>query len=327
MVRKKATNGSVSGAEQKRNVTDSGFYAAQDWYKPFEISVLNWSELVQAISHITQLNKSYQFVWRGLPNADFANLSSLARHQGQPEKLNEFELRRIEARNLRLARETWRIDTSQPELFFAKLQHLGAPTRLIDVTRNAMVAAWFATETKGVFAGVDGRILGFATESTELPDLSYGSLDAKQKQLPIWHVPKHQDTDLDWGSYKSKVTVWFPPAITHPRIFAQSAGFIYDGIPKSGTGSNNGYSKGPTTNGKSAGKWKLEEIRKSTSVHVALVDSTKKIQQQTKTPMVTIKISMDAKSSIREFLVNQLSINFAFLFPEEQGIAKYLSSS
>lgn len=301
------------------------FLAPKGWYEPWEICIENWGDLQTAITEVLDLNARYKFVWRGLPNAAYANLSKLSRSFGSGIYPEENALRNAEKKILDLARNSWRIDTSHVELFFAKLQHLGAPTRLIDITRNAYVAAWFACSTSGIESNTDGRLIGFATAGQELPEVGYGHLSAQNRQVPIWHIKKHREHDLDWGSNKSKVTVWFPPARTHPRIFAQNAGFIYDGVPKRGTGANNGYPKGPTVKGVSPGKWKLDEIMQATSVHISLVRSDKKIKAQTKTPMITIRIPHSAKEKILEALNKELAINYASLFPEEEGMAQYLS--
>lgn len=99
----------------------------------------------------------------------------------------------------------------------AKLQHHGAATRLIDVSRNMLVALWFAcrsqTDKTGILLGWHiSNILGFEGRSEERGyNEIFGAGDTK---------------GLDTGSHP---VVWQPPVVTK-RIAAQSAEFLYSRV-------------------------------------------------------------------------------------------------
>jgi hypothetical protein len=96
-----------------------------------------------------------QFVWRGQAVAEWPLYSSLYRRTRLTlnQDLKEADLQQ-EEHNILTALHQWGLhSTAQNGRLsvlrqLALLQHYGAPTRLIDITFNAFVAAWFAVEQK-----------------------------------------------------------------------------------------------------------------------------------------------------------------------------------
>ncbi|EOZ9839523.1 FRG domain-containing protein [Salmonella enterica] len=132
-------------------------------------------------------------------------LISEARHQGYGfeggRKLSDFEL-------------------------LAKLQHHGAATRLIDVSRNMLVALWFACtsrpESTGLLFGISAAVvLGL--------EGSYGYDNGNyNEKFPHSEAEGEQHGDLP--------IVWQPPVVTK-RIAAQSAQFVYSDVSHGRMGS------------------------------------------------------------------------------------------
>jgi hypothetical protein len=98
-------------------------------------------------------------------------------------------------------------ELSELELL-ARLQHHGAATRLLDCTRNAYVALWFACRSD---PEADGLLIGF-------------ELDEKAM---------HLDTSLlKWGidellAEADGRPLWWQPRSLSPRISAQQAVFVF----------------------------------------------------------------------------------------------------
>ncbi len=64
---------------------------------------------------------------------------------------------------LRIARNDWRFDNLSALETFARVQHFGGPTRLIDVTKNPYIGAWFAVEFDANTEDDDARLFALAT--------------------------------------------------------------------------------------------------------------------------------------------------------------------
>lgn len=104
----------------------------------------------------------------------------------------------------------------------AKLQHHGAATRFIDVSRNMLVALWFACRSEpdvtGLLFGVnEGAILGLEGNSEN---------SAYNDAFPPGEKIEHDIFP----------TIWQPPVVTK-RIAAQSAQFLYSVVSHDRMGS------------------------------------------------------------------------------------------
>jgi FRG domain len=138
------------------------------------------------------------------------------------------------------------------------LQHFGSPTRLLDITFNSLVGAFFATEEHAEHDKADARL--FAIDVTD-------RLINENKNLRDWedaidtpwstsfisdHFRKLKSTGHKFASpisedefknnwlheWSSHFYAWRPPALD-ARIAAQNGGFVFGGIV--GTSLREGY--------------------------------------------------------------------------------------
>ncbi|MFR0656742.1 FRG domain-containing protein, partial [Pantoea sp. SIMBA_079] len=87
-----------------------------------------------------------------------------------------------EANTLKLARREWRFDHLAALELMAHLQHLGGPTRLLDVSVNPLIATWFAVERNEADDRFDGRLFAFSVDRRiELAPEHNG-------RFPRWHT-------------------------------------------------------------------------------------------------------------------------------------------
>ena len=122
----------------------------------------------------------------------------------------------------------------------ADLQHHGAATCLLDFTRNALIALWFACEKK---SDVDGKVFVVNTDDGEI-FLEITLKDIQNNPIDDILDFKVRKTDNDpaarssrpgtFGISPNKPNVWYwPPAHLNERITAQHSLFLF-GIPFSG---------------------------------------------------------------------------------------------
>jgi FRG domain-containing protein len=169
------------------------------------------SQLLIALGQLASLPIG---AWRGQASADWALDPSQARryrqhHASRPgSALTEPRMRAMEKALIERARAAGvGKDFGELELL-ARLQHHGAATRLLDCSRNAFVALWFACRWE---PAKDGVLIGF-----ELGDNAV-HLDTALLQREI-------DDLLAMAAGR---LLWWQPRGISPRISAQQAAFIF----------------------------------------------------------------------------------------------------
>lgn len=292
------------------------------WYEQDEISVTSWVDLKTRVAFVLSKNPDRQWVWRGQPDSELPLTSSLYRklssHEDGVAKIpTESEIQAAESRILSEARSRFRMGSVNALELFAQLQHLGAPTRFIDITRNPYVAIWFACQDMDSTANKDGRVFSFGVPLNDESVLDFS--EATYSGEPFWF----DNQDNDWGHGKPKV--WFPPFGTHQRVFAQNAGFIFDGAPVFGAGSNSNYIK-RDKNGKAVANWSKDSIIKATSIHLNFVRWSRKVRTDSQmVPVYTLRIPHKMKHLCLREMEREFGLQESTIFPGIEGLAHLLS--
>jgi len=284
-------------------------------YQPYEVHIESWDHLVQEINQLSVAYQAESFVWRGQVDARWGLKSSLYRIVTDQlgHVPSESELVDAEKRLLALARRQWRLDGIPALQLLARLQHVGAPTRLIDATLNPLIAAWFAVADGRDAAGnstdaQDGRLFAFTVKETIQLNSQWNA------NRPRWHYgPSSRPSE--WGTGDGR-RVWRPPAL-HTRIPAQSAVFLLDGVPAEGSAS-------PRKHPDDASRWPLDETREVASIPVRFARIRLESGPMSKAYVFTCRISAAEKPKIRRQLEDRFGYSFASIYADIEGLAEYL---
>ena len=218
------------------------------YFKHSEERVDSFEDLNEAIATLIKNVGNLRLVWRGQANAAWGVHNGLYRKlmsindvkgpeeepEGEQSYPTEEQMIVAEEVILKEARTNWRFDGLSALETFARIQHEGGLTRLLDVTKNPYIAVWFAVQL-GEHEKKDGRIVVFATSpvsSSEKPieDLPITLDDFWGGYQPPWHGwSDEMRQEMDWGTGGNR-RIWVPP-IYHDRIAAQNAAFLLDGVP------------------------------------------------------------------------------------------------
>jgi hypothetical protein len=317
-----------------------------DYFRPWERVIQSFADLQAAVTMILDHHPRTTFLWRGQQNAAWPLHSSLfravwrAKGVHSPDKTHrkselfptDQDLQRAESRILSAIREQWPFEDTSALSTFARLQHFGAPTRLLDVSRNPLIAAWFATEMSAETEVEEANARIFALATTRVADTqdqrdrdlktSRINMDTAARFEPFWHVKDDAIGDTgfgEWGTGRIR-RFWIPPHY-ESRIAAQNAAFILDGVPVDSPDLDKYYQKG---NGR-GGSWRLADRLAASSISVRFSRPRQgagpKIAQ-TMPPSYTFRITAEAKREIRKELEDRYSYNKSTIYPDIQGAAQ-----
>jgi len=288
----------------------------EDFFTPWEHEANGWEECQREISRVLEVAGSRRDLgWRGVAKSTHALHSSLYRRfiaaNGSPP--DEGDLVRFELELLRSSRKDWRYDNLSALETLAHIQHYGGPTRLLDISFNPLVALWFAVELKRDAGGKplpdsDGRILVFDVTDRQV------DLDERWGGHTLPWSPAPSD---NWR--RGLPLVWRPPSYNE-RIPAQNSAFLIGGVPQVYAGDNRKYRKAPGTSG--TGTWTIDEVRRSTSVTLAMA-SLDRVAQAGSKPTFTLLIRAEGKPEVRRTLEKNYGLNVSSIYPDLFGLARY----
>lgn len=331
-----------------------------DFWSHYEVSINGYVELHEKILFISDVASKAKrtLVWRGQKDAAWALHSKLYRNylDQKPSSITELSFSKLEREILTDLRR-WGLH-SQKNIGrlsvlsqLAMLQHFGSPTRLLDVTFNALVGAFFATEDDPKYESEDARL--FAIDVTD-------RLINENKNLRNWE----DSLDTPWSDsfisqqyqnrqiygtndkikllesffksswlheWSSHFYAWRPPALD-ARIAAQNGGFIFGGIV--GPTLREGYvdsSKEERSSGfqlnnpeKENSKLTINDTRKITCLAIQPQPfPTGSIRKNTKNSVYSIRISSSEKKSIREKLKQIFGYSHSTIYPDFSGFSLF----
>jgi FRG domain len=193
-------------------MTSPGAYFAND-----EALIGSFEELNRAIVTLISKAPDLRLVWRGHRDAEWGIHSALfrclmcANGVKQPRQKpkseqpypNEEQMVAAEHKMLRVARTDWRFDGMSALETFARIQHAGGPTRLLDVTKNPFIAAWFAVEENPDTDASDGRLIAFA-----MTPVLNGANEAASASTQV-------ELDVEWGDRTAPWHHWSDTTARH----------------------------------------------------------------------------------------------------------------
>jgi hypothetical protein len=285
--------------------------AAKRLYMPWEQEINSWQTFQLWLDLVTNRSPDVEVVWRGARRAEWGITTSLYRALnkvlGHPP--NEDQMVQAEENTLKLARREWRFDHLTALELFAHVQHLGGPTRLLDVSANPLIAAWFAVERNEGDDNSDGRLFAFSARGrVDLRPIYNG-------RSPRWHSYK---TDSDrqahhWGTGQGR-RLWRPPAY-NGRIPAQNSAFIMDGVPLPDA-------TPPRLLADESEKWDLDELREVSSFNLR---PSSLVGTRSVAPVFTARIEKNFKREFRHLIEDRYGYTAASLYSDLEGLASYIA--
>lgn len=315
------------------------FRGPDSFFSAHEVVIDSFESLTAEISALASKSPGMRFVWRGHQDAAWGLHSSLYRRlmiergiklpgeAGSRERQtfpDEDAMVRAEDAILAEAAE-WRM-SDQPGLeLFARLQHQGGPSRLLDVTRSPFVAAWFAVEANPKTIDHDARLFALATTPPGGDSSSPGEPVLNEAmtggRYPFWFLQDSSDRrEADWGTGALR-RVWVPP-VYDPRIASQNAAFLLEGVPMF-TKETLRLFKKPDRK-----RWGTADIAASMSIYARPVHPRKPLRpvKSNVAPLFTFRIKAAAKADIRSLLESAYGMTTATVYPDVQGLSKRLCS-
>lgn len=284
----------------------------------------DWRAFLAAIDELHHRFPDRQFAWRGSHDAHWGLNSSLFRRvwwtkiaKGHHTPPDESEIAAEEAKILLEARR-WGLHIgargrlSGLELL-ATLQHYGVPTRLIDITFNPLVAAFFAVEPVFRDAALtsddaDGRL--FVVDVTGLMINESDLAPALESQPePPWGLI---------GDWTTRVRAWRPAGFDR-RIAAQYGGFLVGGV----AGPMSRLKAWPKDPRRPGDRWRLAERLAATSVAIRAhkLGADNGVRPTKGKALFTLRIPKAAKASIRDILKKQFGLDHSTLYADAPGLA------
>lgn len=326
--------------DRPKSTYSAEFTSTEVYFESAERHVTSFAELNVAIADLIEHTTSLRLVWRGQADAAWGIHSGLYRRlmeingvknplekpRGEQPYPTEDQMVAAEQMILKQARTNWRFDGMSALETFARIQHEGGLTRLLDVTNNPYIAAWFAVESDDC-EQKDGRIVAFATSPVSSSDDPIEDSPVTLNEFwgdyePPWHLWGGDKTrqKMDWGTGANR-RIWVPP-VYHDRIAAQNAAFLLDGVPittyKVRRHLRNAHGK----------PWNRSDILAASSVISKFLKPNKipRANAANLAPTFTFRIASEAKKEIRNMLTSSFGYTRASIYPDMSEFAQYTRS-
>jgi len=326
--------------DRPKSTYSTEFTSTEVYFESAERHVTSFAALNAAIADLIKHTGGLRLVWRGQADAAWGIHSGLYRRlmeingvknplekpRGEQPYPTEDQMVAAEQMILKQARTNWRFDGMSALETFARIQHEGGLTRLLDVTNNPYIAAWFAVESDD-YEQEDGRIVAFATSPASSSDEPIDDYPVTLNEFwgdyePPWHLWGGDKTrqKMDWGTGANR-RIWVPP-VYHDRIAAQNAAFLLDGVPittyKVRRHLRNAHGK----------PWNRSDILAASSVISKFFKPNKipRANAANLAPTFTFRIASEAKKEIRNMLTSSFGYTRASIYPDMSEFAQYTRS-
>lgn len=243
------------------------------------------------------------FVWRGVADRGWPLHPGLYRRALRQHRApRELDIKAIEHEIIYSARKAQYGTRKGRELtdleLLAVLQHHGAATRLLDVTRNTLVALWFATQPAVDANGRerDGALFGIDVTGRSLPRRrETWSIDGITRTPGLWH--------------------WEPPPLEE-RIRAQLGSFVF-----SRTTTVSGPS-GDVLTSLDLQPRELDDLKEGLATRLAAT-----VPAPRRRPLIVFIIPSSSKRAIRDELATFYGQDERTIYPDLPGFARAWSAN
>ena len=329
-----------SKIDRPKSTYSTEFTSTEVYFESAERHVSSFAALNAAIADLIKHTAGLRLVWRGQADAAWGIHSGLYRRlmeingvknplekpRGEQPYPTEDQMVAAEQMILKQARTNWRFDGMSALETFARIQHEGGLTRLLDVTNNPYIAAWFAVESDD-YEQKDGRIVAFATSPASSSDEPIDDSPVTLNEFwgdyePPWHLWGGDKTrqKMDWGTGANR-RIWVPP-VYHDRIAAQNAAFLLDGVPITT------YKVRRHLRNAHGRPWNRSDILAASSVISKFLKPNKipRANAANLAPTFTFRIASEAKKKIRNMLTSSFGYTRASIYPDMSEFAQYTRS-
>ena len=185
----------------------------------------NYNDIARTLNKFidwTARFKDGQYLFRGVTQEKYGIVASACRRLPDADKNNPSKLLKINQELIDKARGLGHDQRDGRQLtdleLLAELQHFGAATCLIDLSRNALVALWFACQTS---SGGEANGKVFAVNRDDTVRLKTVNPKLMKKDIDYFLQPDENGRYLQYQ---------WSPKLQNNRIIAQQSVFVFSGI-------------------------------------------------------------------------------------------------
>ncbi|MDR2256002.1 MAG: FRG domain-containing protein [Arthrobacter sp.] len=283
-----------------------------------EARVETVEEYIDAVATLQRLHWRAGLVWRGHGNAAWSVRSSLSRVLAESGAAHEAELVEAEL-TTRDAASDWDPHNTPTIGLLAELQHAGAPTRLLDVSTDPDVSAWFAVENPAD-DDADARLLvwGGTSADGEVEDAD----DLDYLGTWFWHEWQTRDKRIEAGWGTGVKTWWWLPPTTNERLRAQRGGFLLEAEPIVSEEIAAVFAQ------RLGSTWTPAQIAAVTSVlgMPARHDEPVVPNEANLVPLFSLRLARELKPELRRYLGSK-GLTDRYIYPDQAGLVRHLQRS